>query len=143
MPRVDGESPIRVLVAKVGLDGHDRGVKVVARALRDAGMEVIYTGLHRTPEQVVASAVQEDVDVIGVSLLSGAHMTLLPRLLELMGTHGIGDKALVAGGVMPDDDVAALKAIGVAEVLGQDTPPATIVATVERLVRDRQASRGG
>jgi 2-hydroxyisobutanoyl-CoA mutase small subunit len=144
MPRVDrAQSPIRVLVAKVGLDGHDRGVKVVARALRDAGMEVIYTGLHRTPEQVVASAVQEDVDVIGVSLLSGAHMTLLPRLLELMGQHGIGDKPLVGGGVMPDDDVAALKAIGVAEILGQDTPPATIVATVERLVRDRQASRGG
>jgi 2-hydroxyisobutanoyl-CoA mutase small subunit len=144
MPRVDqGQSPIRVLVAKVGLDGHDRGVKVVARALRDAGMEVIYTGLHRTPEQVVASAVQEDVDVIGVSLLSGAHMTLLPRLLELMGEHGIDDKVLVAGGVMPDEDVAALKAIGVAEILGQDTPPVTIVATVERLARDRQASRAG
>ncbi len=144
MPPVDGaQGPIRVLVAKVGLDGHDRGVKVVARALRDGGMEVIYTGLHRTPEQVIASAVQEDVDAIGVSLLSGAHMTLLPRLLELMRQHGVDDKVLVAGGVMPDEDVAALKAMGVADILGQDTPPATIVATVERLVRDRQATQAG
>jgi methylmalonyl-CoA mutase cobalamin-binding domain/chain len=137
------ENPIRVLVAKVGLDGHDRGVKVVARALRDAGMEVVYTGLHRTPEQVIASAVQEDVDAIGVSLLSGAHMTLLPRLLELMRQQGIDDKVLVAGGVMPDEDVIALKGMGVADILGQDTPPATIVATVERLVRDRQATQTG
>jgi methylmalonyl-CoA mutase cobalamin-binding domain/chain len=144
MPPTDvAENPIRVLVAKVGLDGHDRGVKVVARALRDAGMEVVYTGLHRTPEQVIASAVQEDVDAIGVSLLSGAHMTLLPRLLELMRQQGIDDKVLVAGGVMPDEDVIALKGMGVADILGQDTPPATIVATVERLVRDRQATQTG
>ena len=144
MPPMDVvENPIRVLVAKVGLDGHDRGVKVVARALRDAGMEVIYTGLHRTPEQVIASAVQEDVDAIGVSLLSGAHMTLLPRLLELMRERGLDDKVLLAGGVMPDEDVVALKGMGVADVLGQDTPPATIVATVERLVRERQATRSG
>jgi methylmalonyl-CoA mutase cobalamin-binding domain/chain len=144
MPPTDvAENPIRVLVAKVGLDGHDRGVKVVARALRDAGMEVIYTGLHRTPEQVIASAVQEDVDAIGVSLLSGAHMTLLPRLLELMRQRGIDDKVLIAGGVMPDEDVATLKGMGVAEILGQDTPPATIVATVERLVRERQATQIG
>ncbi len=142
MPPIDmAEYPIRVLVAKVGLDGHDRGVKVVARALRDAGMEVIYTGLHRTPEQVIASAVQEDVDAIGVSLLSGAHMTLLPRLLELMRQQGVGDKVLIAGGVMPDEDVVALKAMGVADILGQNTPPATIVATVERLVRQRQATQ--
>lgn len=139
MPSLDGaHGPIRVLMAKVGLDGHDRGVKVVARALRDAGMEVIYTGLHRMPEQVIASAVQEDVDAIGVSLLSGAHMTLLPRLLELMRQHGIDDKVLVAGGVMPDEDVAALRAMGVAAILGQDTPPPAIVATVEHLVRERQ-----
>ena len=137
------ENPIRVLVAKVGLDGHDRGVKVVARALRDAGMEVIYTGLHRTPEQVIASAVQEDVDAIGVSLLSGAHMTLLPRLLDLMRQRGLDDKVLIAGGVMPDEDVVALKGMGVADILGQDTPPATIVATVERLVRERQATQIG
>ena len=137
-----GGAPIRILVAKVGLDGHDRGVKVVARALRDAGMEVIYTGLHRTPEQVIASAVQEDVDAIGVSLLSGAHMTLLPRLLELMREHGIEDKVLLAGGVMPDEDVAALKAMGVAEILGQDTTPETIVSSVERLLRERQLLTG-
>jgi methylmalonyl-CoA mutase cobalamin-binding domain/chain len=144
MPPTDvAENPIRVLVAKVGLDGHDRGVKVVARALRDAGMEVIYTGLHRTPEQVIASAVQEDVDAIGVSLLSGAHMTLLPRLLELMRERGVDDKVLIAGGVMPDEDVVVLKGMGVADVLGQDTPPATIVSTVERLVRERQATQAG
>jgi len=137
-PVAEGQAPIRVLVAKVGLDGHDRGVKVVARALRDAGMEVIYTGLHRTPEQVVTTAVQEDVDAIGVSLLSGAHMTLVPRLLNLMREHGIGDRPLIGGGVMPDEDVAALKQLGVAEILGQDTPPATIVATVERVVRAHQ-----
>ena len=143
MPLAGGaHGPIRILVAKVGLDGHDRGVKVVARALRDAGMEVIYTGLHRTPEQVIASAVQEDVDAIGVSLLSGAHMTLLPRLLELMRQHGIEDKVLLAGGVMPDEDVSALKAMGVAEILGQDTIPATIVTAVERLVRERQLLTG-
>ncbi len=138
-PVADGQAPIRVLVAKVGLDGHDRGVKVVARALRDAGMEVIYTGLHRTPEQVVTTAVQEDVDAIGVSLLSGAHMTLMPRLLDLMREQGVGDRPLIGGGVMPDEDVAALKGLGVAEILGQDTPPATIVETVERVVRAHQA----
>src|SRR5437588_3173682 len=138
MPPTDvAENPIRVLVAKVGLDGHDRGVKVVARALRDAGMEVIYTGLHRTPEQVVAAAIQEDVDAIGVSLLSGAHMTLMPRILDLMREQGIGDRLLIGGGVMPDEDIVALKVLGVAEILGQDTPPAAIGATVERLVRDR------
>ena len=135
-------APIRILMAKVGLDGHDRGVKVVARALRDAGMEVIYTGLHRTPEQVVAAALQEDVDAIGVSLLSGAHMTLMPRILELMREQGIGDRLLIGGGVMPDEDVAALKELGVAEILGQDTPPAAIGATVERLVLEHRTRAG-
>ena len=138
MAAADGQGPIRILVAKVGLDGHDRGVKVVARALRDAGMEVIYTGLHRTPDQVVAAAIQEDVDAIGVSLLSGAHMTLLPRILELMHEEGIGDRLLIAGGVLPDEDVVALKALGVAEILGQDTPPAAIGETVTRLVREHR-----
>src|SRR2546421_11338919 len=94
--------PIRVLVAKVGLDGHDRGAKVVARCLRDAGMDVVYTGLHRTPEEVVTAAVQEDVDVLGISLLSGAHMTLIPRVVELMQAAGAGDMLLVVGGVVPD-----------------------------------------
>jgi methylmalonyl-CoA mutase C-terminal domain/subunit len=141
-PAETAAAPIRVLMAKVGLDGHDRGVKVVARTLRDAGMEVVYTGLHRTPEQVIGSAVQEDVDVIGVSLLSGAHMTLLPRLLELMRDEGIDDKILIAGGVMPDEDVDALKQMGVAEILGQDTPPAAIVETVRRLVDEQRSSVG-
>lgn len=137
------EPPIRVLLAKVGLDGHDRGVKIVARALRDAGMEVVYTGLHRTPEEVVAAAVQEDVEVIGVSLLSGAHMTLLPDILDHIRGQGAGDKLVIAGGVMPDEDAAELKALGVAEILGQDTPPQAIVETVDRLVRARRAGTGG
>ncbi len=126
--------PIRVLVAKVGLDGHDRGVKVVARALRDAGMEVIYTGLHRTPEEVVATAIQEDVDVIGISLLSGAHMTLFPQIIELLKRHDAQDRhVLVGGGVIPEEDAAALKKMGVHEILGQDTPPATLVERVREL----------
>jgi methylmalonyl-CoA mutase C-terminal domain/subunit len=136
----------RVLIAKVGLDGHDRGVKVVARCLRDAGMEVIYTGLHRSAEEVVHTAVQEDVDVIGVSLLSGAHMTHLPRIIDLMRDHGIFEETvLVAGGVMPDEDVEALREMGVAEILGQETEPQTIVQTVSRLVeeRDRRAEGVG
>src|SRR5512140_3798751 len=111
---------IRVLVAKVGLDGHDRGVKVVARTLRDAGMDVIYTGLHRTPEEVVAAATQEDVDVLGVSILSGAHMTLVPKVIDLMKAADAGDILLVVGGVFPDEDADAMKALGVAEVVGQD-----------------------
>ncbi len=129
--------PIRVLIAKVGLDGHDRGAKVVARVLRDAGMEVIYTGLHRSPEEVVAAAVQEDVDVIGVSLLSGAHMTLVPRLLESLRAADAQDILLVAGGVFPDEDVPALRALGVAEVFPQDTPPETLVTRIRALVAAR------
>ncbi len=128
---------IRVLIAKVGLDGHDRGVKIVARCLRDAGMDVVYTGLHRTPEEVVTAAVQEDVDVIGISLLSGAHMTTFPRVLDLLAEAGAEDIILVGGGVMPDEDVTELKRIGVAEILLQDSPPDEIVATVRRLVAER------
>ena len=131
------ESNIRVLLAKVGLDGHDRGVRVVARCLRDAGMDVIYTGLHRTPEEVVEAAIQEDVDVIGVSILSGAHMTVFPRLLKLLDERGARDILVVGGGVIPDEDVARLKAMGVAELLLQDTPPEKIVATVRRVVAER------
>src|ERR1051326_3028829 len=130
-----GGQPIRVLIAKVGLDGHDRGVKIVARCLRDAGMEVIYTGLHRTPEEVVKAAVQEDVDVLGVSILSGAHMALFPRLIELMKQEGIFDDIiLMGGGVMPDDEAEELKRQGVADILGQDTPPSVIVERVRELV---------
>ncbi|HEX9647620.1 MAG TPA: cobalamin B12-binding domain-containing protein [Alphaproteobacteria bacterium] len=128
---------IRVLIAKVGLDGHDRGVKVVARTLRDAGMDVIYTGLHRSPEEVVAAAVQEDVDVLGISLLSGAHMTIFPRVVELLRAAQADDIILVGGGVMPDEDVDALKRLGVAEVLLQDTPPEAVVAAIRRLVAER------
>ncbi|GMQ75881.1 MAG: cobalamin B12-binding domain-containing protein [Gammaproteobacteria bacterium] len=129
--------PIRVMIAKVGLDGHDRGVKIVARCLRDAGMDVVYIGLHRTPEEVVHAAIQEDVDILGISILSGAHMTVFPRVLELLRQHGAGDIMLVGGGVMPDDDMLRLKAMGVKEVLLQDTPPKTIVETIERLVDER------
>ncbi|MBQ43000.1 MAG: methylmalonyl-CoA mutase [Gemmatimonadetes bacterium] len=129
--------PIRVLIAKVGLDGHDRGVKIVARCLRDAGMDVIYTGLHRTPEQVVMAAVQEDVDILGISILSGAHMTVIPKVLDLLKEQEAEDIMVVAGGVMPDEDIAALKEQGVQEVLLQDTPPDAIVDSIRRLVAAR------
>jgi methylmalonyl-CoA mutase cobalamin-binding domain/chain len=131
--------PIRVVLAKVGLDGHDRGAKIVARCLRDAGMEVVYTGLHRTPEKVVAAAVQEDVDVLGISILSGAHLTLFPRVLALMRAARAGDILLVAGGVIPDEDVPLLRDMGVAEVILQDTAPETIVARIRDLVAARPA----
>jgi len=132
--------PIRALIAKVGLDGHDRGVKIVARALRDGGMEVIYTGLHRKPEEVVAAAIQEDVDVIGISILSGAHMTVFPRIIALLKERGIFEEmVLIGGGLIPDEEVPELKKMGVMEILGQDTPPATIVETVRRLVQERHA----
>jgi methylmalonyl-CoA mutase C-terminal domain/subunit len=128
---------IRVLVGKAGLDGHDRGVKVVARILRDAGMEVVYTGLHRTPEQIVSAAVQEDVDVVGISLLSGAHMSLMPRILALLRAADAGDIAVVVGGVIPDEDVAPLREMGVAEVFGQDALPDLIVKRVRELASSR------
>jgi methylmalonyl-CoA mutase C-terminal domain/subunit len=134
---VEQSQPIRVIVAKVGLDGHDRGVKIVARTLRDAGMDVIYTGLHRTPEEVVDAAVQEDVDVIGVSILSGAHMTVFPRLVSLLKERGADDILVVGGGVIPDEDLARLKAIGVKDIMLQDTPPAAIVDMIRRVVADR------
>ena len=128
---------IRVLIAKVGLDGHDRGVKVVARTLRDAGMDVIYTGLHRTPEEVVEAAVQEDVDVIGVSILSGAHMTVFPRILKSLKDRDADDILVVGGGVIPDDDLSKLKALGVKDILLQDTPPSAIVEMIRRIVAER------
>ncbi len=131
------QQSIRVLLAKVGLDGHDRGVKVVARTLRDAGMDVIYTGLHRTPEEVVSAAIQEDVDILGMSLLSGAHMTICPRVVQLLRERGAEDIIVVVGGVVPDEDVAALKQIGVREILLQDTAPRQIVETLTRLVAER------
>lgn len=134
------ELPIRVMLAKIGLDGHDRGVKVVARTLRDAGMEVIYTGLHRSPEQVVEAAVQEDVDVLGVSLLSGAHMPIFTKIFQVLAAlpqpHAF---SVVAGGVMPDEDEEALKAMGVADVLGQDTTPEVIVDKIRSIAAARPA----
>jgi methylmalonyl-CoA mutase C-terminal domain/subunit len=122
-----------VVIAKPGLDGHDRGAKVIARALRDAGMEVIYTGLHQTPEQIVETAIQEDADAIGISILSGAHMTLVPRIIDLLRENEADDVLLVVGGTIPADDAAALRALGVAEIF---TPGASTSAIVDFL-RDR------
>jgi methylmalonyl-CoA mutase C-terminal domain/subunit len=119
---------IRVVVAKPGLDGHDRGAKIIARALRDAGMEVIYTGLHQTPEQIVETVIQEDADAVGLSILSGAHMTLVPRILELMAAQGVDDVIVTVGGTIPPDDVAELKGLGVAEVF---TPGAAAQDAIE------------
>ena len=118
---------IRVLVAKPGLDGHDRGAKVVARALRDAGMEVIYTGLRQTPEMIAEAALQEDVDVVGLSILSGAHMALIPRTVQLLRDNGQDDVVVVAGGIIPDDDVPALREMGVRGIFGPGTPTQKII----------------
>lgn len=124
------QAPIRVLVAKPGLDGHDRGAKVIARALRDAGMEVIYTGLRQTPEMIVHAALQEDVRVIGLSILSGAHNAIVPRVLELLRENGMEDVKVVVGGIIPDQDAAELKRLGVVEVF---QPGAPLEAVVERI----------
>ncbi|TFG84321.1 MAG: cobalamin B12-binding domain-containing protein [Spirochaetales bacterium] len=121
------ERTIRVLVAKPGLDGHDRGAKVIARALRDAGMEVIYTGLRQTPEQIVNAAIQEDADVIAMSILSGAHNHLFPRVLELLKDKGVDDVLVIGGGVIPDDDIPGLKAAGIAEVFTPGTPTSATI----------------
>ena len=125
---------IRVLVAKPGLDGHDRGAKVIARALRDAGMEVIYTGLHQTPEQIVETVLQEDADAVGLSILSGAHMTLVPRIVELLNEQEAGDVVVTVGGTIPSQDIPELKSLGVAEVFTPGAPTAEIVGFLrERL----------
>ena len=126
--------PIRVLVAKVGLDGHDRGAKVIARALRDAGMEVVYTGLHQTPESVVTASLQEDVDCVALSILSGAHMTLIPRVVEGLRSAGAGDIAVLAGGIIPPEDAEELVKMGVAAVHGPGTPLKTIVESIKTSV---------
>ena len=132
--------PIKVLIAKPGLDGHDRGAKVIANALRDAGMEVVYTGLHQTPEMIVEAAVQEDVDVVSVSILSGAHMTLIPRIRDLMNQSGLSNVQLIAGGIIPEADAAALKQLpGVAAIFGPGTRTQDAVTFIAGLFRDRAA----
>ena len=124
------DKKIRVLVAKPGLDGHDRGAKVIARALRDAGMEVVYTGIRQTPEMIAEAALQEDVDVVGMSILSGAHMALFPRVMELLRENDMDDVLVVAGGIIPDEDVPALNGMGIKGVFGPGTPTDEIVAFV-------------
>lgn len=133
--------PIRVLVAKAGLDGHDRGAKVVASAMRDAGFEVIYTGLHQTPEMIVQAAVQEDVDVVALSILSGAHMTLFPRVLALMRERGVGDVLLTGGGIISKEDMAALQGMGVGALFGPGTPTGAIVTYIRDWVAEHRAGR--
>ncbi len=123
---------IRVLIGKVGLDGHDRGAKVIAQALRDAGMEVIYTGLRQTPEQIVEAAIQEDVQIIGISILSGAHSYLLPRIIELLAREGAQDILVIAGGVIPEDDKTSLKEAGVAEIFGTGTSTVDIIDFIKQ-----------
>jgi methylmalonyl-CoA mutase C-terminal domain/subunit len=125
---------IRVVVAKPGLDGHDRGAKIIARALRDAGMEVIYTGLHQTPEQIVETVIQEDADAVGLSILSGAHMTLVPRIVKLLSEQGIDDVLVTVGGTIPSDDIAPLKELGVAEVFTPGAPTQDIIDFIRSAV---------
>ena len=134
---MDEERKIRVLIAKPGLDSHDRGAKIVARALRDAGMEVIYTGLRQTPEQIVETALQEDVDVIGLSILSGAHTTLFPRIMKLITDKGLSDVMVFAGGIIPEEDVSEMKKLGVKEIFGPGTPTETLVKFVRENVPKR------
>jgi methylmalonyl-CoA mutase C-terminal domain/subunit len=131
------ERPLKVLIAKPGLDGHDRGAKVLARGLRDEGFEVVYTGLRQTPEMVLNAALQEDVDVVGLSILSGAHMTLVPKITRLLQEHGMTDVLVTVGGIIPDDDVPALKEAGVAEVFG----PGTTIAEVAEFLRANARAR--
>ena len=134
------ERPIRVLIAKPGLDGHDRGAKVIARALRDAGMEVIYSGLRQTPEQIAAAAIQEDVDVVGLSILSGAHNVLFPEILNLLKDKGGEDIVVLAGGIIPDKDIAAMKALGIREIFLPGTPTQTLVDFIRKAAGERVQS---
>lgn len=132
------DRPIRILVAKPGLDGHDRGAKVVAASLRDAGMEVIYTGLHQTPEMIATAAVQEDVDVVGLSILSGAHMTLFPRVLELLRDQGRDDILITGGGIIPREDMEALQAQGIGKLFGPGTPTGDLADYIKEWFAERQ-----
>jgi methylmalonyl-CoA mutase C-terminal domain/subunit len=130
---------IRVLVAKPGLDGHDRGAKVIAAALRDAGMEVVYTGLHQTPEKIAATALQEDVDVVALSILSGAHMTLFPRVVQLLQEAGLDDVLITGGGIIPDEDVERLREMGVGQLFGPGTPTTEAVAYIRTWFEENRA----
>ena len=132
------DRPIRVLVAKPGLDGHDRGAKVVAAALRDAGMEVIYTGLHQTPEMIASAAIQEDVDVVGLSILSGAHMTLFPRVLELLREQGRDDILVTGGGIIPKEDMEELQRLGTGKLFGPGTPTSELVDYIKGWFAERE-----
>jgi methylmalonyl-CoA mutase C-terminal domain/subunit len=138
---MNGDRKIRVLVGKPGLDGHDRGAKVIARALRDAGFEVVYTGLHQTPEQVAETSLQEDADAVGLSLLSGAHMTLFPRVLEEMRSRGLDDVLVFGGGIIPDADIAALRELGVAQIFTPGATMASITSWLEEAL-DARATAG-
>jgi methylmalonyl-CoA mutase C-terminal domain/subunit len=135
--------PIRVLVAKPGLDGHDRGAKVVAAALRDAGMEVVYTGLHQTPEMIATAAVQEDVDVVGLSILSGAHMTLFPRVLELLREAGRDDVLVTGGGIIPKEDMDALERLGTGRLFGPGTPTTALIGYIREWFAERERAPSG
>ena len=135
---VEGRGKIRVVVAKPGLDGHDRGAKIIARALRDAGMEVIYTGLHQTPDQIAATVIQEDADAVGLSILSGAHMTLVPRVVELLKEQGIDDVVITVGGTIPSDDIPELKKLGVAEVFTPGSSTQEIIDFIQSAVSERE-----
>jgi methylmalonyl-CoA mutase C-terminal domain/subunit len=140
MSASSSEKKIRVVVAKPGLDGHDRGAKIIARALRDAGMEVIYTGLHQTPEQIVETVIQEDADAVGLSILSGAHMTLVPRIMALLAEQGVEDVVVTVGGTIPSDDVAELKSKGVAEVFTPGAPTQEAVEFIRAAVKERASA---
>ncbi len=134
------ERPIKVLIAKPGLDGHDRGAKVLARGLRDEGFEVVYTGLRQTPEMIASTALQEDVDVVGLSILSGAHMTLLPKICRALREEGLGDVLVTAGGIIPDDDISALREAGVRRVFGPGTTIGEVAEYLRANVRPRDAA---
>ncbi len=140
MAETSSQRKIRVVVAKPGLDGHDRGAKIIARALRDAGMEVIYTGLHQTPEQIVETALQEDADAVGLSILSGAHMTLVPRIVELLREQEAGDILVVVGGTIPNQDIPELKELGVAEVFTPGAPTQAIIDFIRESVGGSRAT---
>ena len=135
------QHPIRVLIAKPGLDGHDRGAKIIARALRDAGMEVIYTGIRQTPKMIVDAALEEDVDVIGLSILSGAHVDLFPQIFEELGSNDMDDVPIIAGGIIPESDRSALESLGVRAVYGPGTPTSQIIECVRQVASERESGK--